>query len=434
MLASSIAAYNHQQYKQEQHSQQPHQAFNINEYSNNDSISYFNHDLNYNEIPRTISPLPISATATPSSMSRSFGIGYPTSPQDSYSYSCYGRSINSVVYGGGQVCDDNLSMSVESDSGQYLPKLEADFCRNFNCCGIYLENLHQLLEHYESEHGDGASTATTASSKSSSRSSVSTAASSINNSFVQNDETEYKKRATAAQVLAAASGVKIQDNRIPTPPSSSSLPGTPMLDIDMETNNSDNYMTTPSSLPTPIQASPMQPLFSKSVSQNSLSNSCVQPTMLHPVALAKVHQLAQQQQQQSHHYPHLHSQPIFNSKPEHHSPIQPQQQQQQQQQEYSLQPTLTAGMSMSIPTTPSPSSLTNHNDHHLSNKFSDPIKPQQQQPQLQKIVPTTSPYTYLDREKDKDFRDKPFKCPVPVSIIYFLKVKYYNNDYYYLGL
>ncbi|KAH7320191.1 hypothetical protein B0I35DRAFT_231024 [Stachybotrys elegans] len=37
-------------------------------------------------------------------------------------------------------------------SSSYLPKLEANFMRDFTCCGKILANLHDLLHHYEEAH------------------------------------------------------------------------------------------------------------------------------------------------------------------------------------------------------------------------------------------------------------------------------------------
>ena len=37
-------------------------------------------------------------------------------------------------------------------SSSYQPKLEADFMRDFSCCGLTLPTLHDLLEHYEEFH------------------------------------------------------------------------------------------------------------------------------------------------------------------------------------------------------------------------------------------------------------------------------------------
>lgn len=37
-------------------------------------------------------------------------------------------------------------------SSSYLPKLEANFMRDFSCCGMILPTLHDLLQHYEEAH------------------------------------------------------------------------------------------------------------------------------------------------------------------------------------------------------------------------------------------------------------------------------------------
>lgn len=37
-------------------------------------------------------------------------------------------------------------------SSSYLPNLEADFCKDYSCCGQVLPNLHDLLRHYEEAH------------------------------------------------------------------------------------------------------------------------------------------------------------------------------------------------------------------------------------------------------------------------------------------
>ncbi|CEP08405.1 hypothetical protein [Parasitella parasitica] len=40
----------------------------------------------------------------------------------------------------------------KSDSYDQKQELENNFCRDFACCGLQLNNLHQLLEHYEEYH------------------------------------------------------------------------------------------------------------------------------------------------------------------------------------------------------------------------------------------------------------------------------------------
>ncbi|GAM91590.1 hypothetical protein ANO11243_096420 [Dothideomycetidae sp. 11243] len=37
-------------------------------------------------------------------------------------------------------------------SSSYLPKMEANFMRDYVCCGITLDSLHELLQHYEEAH------------------------------------------------------------------------------------------------------------------------------------------------------------------------------------------------------------------------------------------------------------------------------------------
>ncbi|EGY15238.1 uncharacterized protein VDAG_06092 [Verticillium dahliae VdLs.17] len=37
-------------------------------------------------------------------------------------------------------------------SSSYLPKFEANFMKDFTCCGLNLSNLHELLQHYEEAH------------------------------------------------------------------------------------------------------------------------------------------------------------------------------------------------------------------------------------------------------------------------------------------
>lgn len=37
-------------------------------------------------------------------------------------------------------------------SSSYLPKMEANFLRDYECCGVHLDSLHELLQHYEEVH------------------------------------------------------------------------------------------------------------------------------------------------------------------------------------------------------------------------------------------------------------------------------------------
>ena len=42
--------------------------------------------------------------------------------------------------------------SPSNHSSSYLPKLEANFMKDFSCCGLTLPTLHDLLQHYEEAH------------------------------------------------------------------------------------------------------------------------------------------------------------------------------------------------------------------------------------------------------------------------------------------
>ena len=44
------------------------------------------------------------------------------------------------------------SKSPSFHSSSYLPKLEANFMKDFTCCGLTLPSLHDLLQHYEESH------------------------------------------------------------------------------------------------------------------------------------------------------------------------------------------------------------------------------------------------------------------------------------------
>ncbi|KAK8228847.1 hypothetical protein HDK90DRAFT_504470 [Phyllosticta capitalensis] len=39
-------------------------------------------------------------------------------------------------------------------SSSYLPKMEANFMKDFNCCGLTLDSLHELLQHFEECHAN----------------------------------------------------------------------------------------------------------------------------------------------------------------------------------------------------------------------------------------------------------------------------------------
>ncbi|KAF2090977.1 hypothetical protein K490DRAFT_19783, partial [Saccharata proteae CBS 121410] len=43
-------------------------------------------------------------------------------------------------------------------SSSYLPKMEANFMKDFNCCGLTLDSLHELLQHFEECHAQPSAT------------------------------------------------------------------------------------------------------------------------------------------------------------------------------------------------------------------------------------------------------------------------------------
>ncbi|KAL9605065.1 MAG: hypothetical protein Q9179_001636 [Wetmoreana sp. 5 TL-2023] len=47
-------------------------------------------------------------------------------------------------------------------SSSYIPKLEANFMRDFCCCGLIMASLHELLQHYEENHTESPQSRTTA--------------------------------------------------------------------------------------------------------------------------------------------------------------------------------------------------------------------------------------------------------------------------------
>lgn len=46
----------------------------------------------------------------------------------------------------------SLSMAQSPPTASYLPDLEADYCKDYSCCGQLLPTLHDLLRHYEEAH------------------------------------------------------------------------------------------------------------------------------------------------------------------------------------------------------------------------------------------------------------------------------------------
>ncbi|KAF2493656.1 hypothetical protein BU16DRAFT_551428 [Lophium mytilinum] len=63
-----------------------------------------------------------------------------------------GSFIRDDIFMGGTSPAFNQSPSYHSSS--YLPKMEANFMKDFSCCGLVLDTLHELLQHYEEKHAN----------------------------------------------------------------------------------------------------------------------------------------------------------------------------------------------------------------------------------------------------------------------------------------
>ncbi|KAM0756687.1 hypothetical protein T439DRAFT_34909 [Meredithblackwellia eburnea MCA 4105] len=94
--------------------------------------------------PITNSPAksPLLHPALSTSLSRSFGLNSP------FSLSALSSSLTQLSSSPNL---SGMSMSL-GRSFEERPKLEAQFFRNFSCCGLDLQDLHGLLEHFEECH------------------------------------------------------------------------------------------------------------------------------------------------------------------------------------------------------------------------------------------------------------------------------------------
>lgn len=85
---------------------------------------------------------PMLHPALSTSLSRSFGLNSP------FSLSALSSSLTQLSSSPGF---SSMGMSL-GRSFEERPKLEAQFFRNFSCCGLDLQDLHGLLEHFEECH------------------------------------------------------------------------------------------------------------------------------------------------------------------------------------------------------------------------------------------------------------------------------------------
>ncbi|QRV89551.1 transcription factor [Ceratobasidium sp. AG-Ba] len=112
-------------------------------------------------------------------------------PSFSRQWSITGSTIESTIgwRGGASWQDSDMmmmdapyksSMSMSPTMGSALARspdsrmdIEEQFCKNYQCCGLYLEDLHELVAHHDAAHSGGSDDSTTSSMSSSPRSSFS---------------------------------------------------------------------------------------------------------------------------------------------------------------------------------------------------------------------------------------------------------------------
>ena len=82
----------------------------------------------------------------------------------SYNNGLSGSLVNGMSWGGlsvGSFIRDDVLMAGTSPynfqspsfhSSSYLPKMEANYMKNYVCCDIHLDSMHELLQHYEEAH------------------------------------------------------------------------------------------------------------------------------------------------------------------------------------------------------------------------------------------------------------------------------------------
>ncbi|TIB63148.1 hypothetical protein E3P78_01971 [Wallemia ichthyophaga] len=305
------------------------------------------------------------------------------------------------------VSEESLSMSVDDSNSNnnsyaltdYLPRLEEDFCRNFTCCGVYLDNLHQLQNHYEAEHkqvqrgnvdkveqtdegGDDMSMSNMSnmSSRSSTSSGNSQGAVSTPASSIHSDIQSHKLRLSQAHSPLTASS---------SSSSSISMPGTPMMDMEMDFGVR--------------VAGAVDNAYSTAVPRSF--SGCITPHMLHPAAMARQQSQSQSQHQQLHHqqpsHPHK-SVPVSMSSPLSgfyaQPPLAPQPNAGRRGPFASLQPqparsttSTAAKAAASVKGLSNQSNMSNTNTH---------------------IPFTAAVHPPANPQEEKD-RDKPYKCPIP---------------------
>lgn len=83
--------------------------------------------------------------------------------RESNAHGISGSAVNGMSWGGismGSFIRDDIMMgtspynfqSPSFHSSSYLPKMEANYMKDYVCCDIHLDSMHELLQHYEEAH------------------------------------------------------------------------------------------------------------------------------------------------------------------------------------------------------------------------------------------------------------------------------------------
>jgi transcription factor SFP1 len=62
--------------------------------------------------------------------------------------------VHSIMMAGTSPAPFASGQSPSFHSSSYLPKMEANFMKDFTCCGLTLASLHDLLQHFEETHAN----------------------------------------------------------------------------------------------------------------------------------------------------------------------------------------------------------------------------------------------------------------------------------------
>ena len=83
------------------------------------------------------------------------GISVGSWVRDEYEITCFSQTGNSMLTSARIIMQGSSPFPQQSPSfhsSSYIPKLEANFMKDFSCCGQTMASLHELLQHYEENH------------------------------------------------------------------------------------------------------------------------------------------------------------------------------------------------------------------------------------------------------------------------------------------